>query len=117
MIYISNWEISVSFALKYYSGMGFCTLTPGESSIAYKLLSKSENKFNVASDETMIIGQHQQLFDSDYLPEDSVYQNEAHIEFSLLADIDPIKHLFPKVIISYVGRCLYPFQASKYGQS
>ena len=77
-------------------GMGFCTLTPGESSIAYKLLSESRNKFGVASDEAMIIGQHQQLFDSAYLPEDSVYQNEAHIEFSLLADIAPIRHLFPK---------------------
>ncbi|MDD5504803.1 MAG: hypothetical protein PHV77_05810 [Candidatus Omnitrophica bacterium] len=77
-------------------GMGFCTLTPGESSIAYKLLSQSEIKFNVASDETMIVGQHQQLFDSAHLPEDNVYQNEAHIEFSLLADIAPIKHLFPK---------------------
>lgn len=77
-------------------GMGFCTLTPGESSIAYKLLSQSNNKFSVISEENMIIGQHQQLFDSAYLPNNNAYQNEAHIEFSLLADIAPIRHLFPK---------------------
>jgi len=77
-------------------GMGFCTLTPGESSIAHKLLTKSSNKFAVTSGENMIIGQHQQLFESDYLSDNKSYQNEAHIEFTLLADRAPIKHLFPK---------------------
>ena len=77
-------------------GMGFCTLTPGESSIAIRLLSESAKKFDMSSDETMIIGQNQQIFSADYLPDDKKYQNEAHLEFSLLADIEPFKHLFPK---------------------
>lgn len=77
-------------------GMGFCTLTPGESSIAIKLLSESTDEFSIKSNENIVIGQNQQLFDSHYLPEDNAYQNEAHLEFCLLADIEPIKHLFPK---------------------
>ena len=77
-------------------GMGFCTLTPGESSIALQLLLKSHKYLEVASNETMIIGPVRRAFDSQLLPASNDYQNEAHLEFSMLADLEPFKHLFPK---------------------
>jgi hypothetical protein len=75
-------------------GMSFCTLTPGETQTALDLAKKSNKYFNAACNEEMIIGANQQLFESRFIDENS-YQNEAHLEFSLLADLDRIRHLLP----------------------
>jgi len=75
-------------------GMSFCTLTPGESQISLDLAKRSNKYFNTACDENMIIGASQTLFDSRFLDENS-FQNEAHLEFSLLADLERIRHLLP----------------------
>jgi hypothetical protein len=75
-------------------GMSFCTLTPGETQISVDLEKKSDKYFDVACNEEMIVGVNQQLFESRFIDENS-YQNEAHLEFSLLADLDHIKHLLP----------------------
>jgi hypothetical protein len=75
-------------------GMSFCTLTPGEAQISLDLAKRSKKYFNAACDENMIIGASQTLFDSRLIDESS-YQNEAHLEFSLLADLERIRHLLP----------------------
>lgn len=74
-------------------GMSFCTLTPGETQTSLDLVKKSEKFFNKACNEEMIIGANQQLFKPQFLDKSS-YQNEAHLEFSLLADLGRIEHLF-----------------------
>jgi hypothetical protein len=75
-------------------GMSFCTLTPGETQTSLDLVRRSEKYFNVACNENMIIGVNQQLFESQFIDKNS-YQNEAHLEFSLLADLERIRHLLP----------------------
>ncbi len=75
-------------------GMSFCTLTPGETQTSLDLVRKSEKYFGVDCNEEMIVGINQQLFESRFIDENS-YQNEAHLEFSLLADLDRIKKLLP----------------------
>jgi len=74
--------------------MSFCTLTPGETQTSLELMSRSEEHFNVPSTENMIIGDSQQLFESRFIDEEH-YQNEAHLEFSLLVDLDRIRQLLP----------------------
>lgn len=75
-------------------GMSFCTLTPGETQASLDLVKKSEKYFSFACNEKMIIGANQQLFESQFLDENS-YQNEAHLEFSVLADLNLIRKLLP----------------------
>lgn len=75
-------------------GMSFCTLTPGEVQISLDLVKKSKEYFNTDGNENMIIGVRQTLFDSRFIDENS-YQNEAQLEFTLLADLKRIKHLLP----------------------
>lgn len=76
-------------------GMSFCTLTPGEAQISLDLAKRSTKYFDAVCDENMIIGASQTLFDSRLIDENS-YQNEAHLEFSLLADLEKIGHLLPR---------------------
>jgi hypothetical protein len=75
-------------------GMGFCTITPGEVAVALDLLSKSKVVFGANSTELMNIGAVQKSFDSKFLSVDNNYQNEAHLEFSILADLDRFSNLF-----------------------
>jgi hypothetical protein len=75
-------------------GMSFCTLTPGETQTSLDLIRRSDKYFDVTCNEEMIIGVKQQLFESRLIDENS-YQNEAHLEFSLLADLDRIRQLLP----------------------
>lgn len=74
--------------------MSFCTLTPGETQTSIELVRKSMKYFNLICEEEMNIGINQQLFESRFIDENS-YHNEAHLEFSLLADINRIRHLLP----------------------
>lgn len=75
-------------------GMSFCTLTPGETQVALDLVKQSKTYFEVKCDDNMIVGINQTLFDSQFIDK-SEYQNEAHLEFSLVADLDRIRHLLP----------------------
>lgn len=75
-------------------GMSFCTLTPGETQTLLGLVGKSEEYLNVLCNENMIIGVNQQLFESRFIDE-NLYQNEAHLEFSLLSDLERIRQLLP----------------------
>jgi hypothetical protein len=74
-------------------GMSFCTLTPGETEIALSLIKKSNKNFKDVWNENITINEKQTLFYTELL-ENSTYQNEAHLEFSLLANLPAISHLF-----------------------
>ena len=73
-------------------GMSFCTLTPGETDAAIKLCRESSLKHGLASSESLAIGDDNTLFNPGLL-DLSGFINEAHLEFTLLADIEPLKHL------------------------
>ena len=71
-------------------GMSFCTLTPGETEVALSLLRVSKRRFKFDSKEHMEIEGDKTLFQSNLL-EYGNYINEAHLEFTLLADIKPFQ--------------------------
>jgi hypothetical protein len=71
-------------------GMSFCTLTPGETDIARKLCYNSCLHHEITSTENMVLGKESMLFNPNLL-ELNGFINEAHLEFSLLADIEPLK--------------------------
>lgn len=74
-------------------GMSFCTLTPGETETALRLCSSSTEFFSTVSDDDITIGDERTIFTPQLLYTDE-FQNEAHIEFSLLADLSKIYNLF-----------------------
>lgn len=74
-------------------GMSFCTLTPGETNIALELMKNSSISFEDNYNEEQSIGENQTLFEPSLLDYQN-YINEAHMEFTLLADLEPIRHLF-----------------------
>lgn len=73
-------------------GMSFCTLTPGETAVALELIKKSKKTFKNEYEIGLTQGKNQTLFYSALLSYDS-FQNEAHIEFTLLSDLAPIQEL------------------------
>ncbi|OQC43839.1 MAG: hypothetical protein BWX59_02255 [Bacteroidetes bacterium ADurb.Bin028] len=75
-------------------GMGFCTLTPGETEIALDLLNRSEKKFNIKNDENIGIGEKKTLFSSDLI-QLSQFINEANLEFNILTNLKFISELIP----------------------
>ena len=73
-------------------GMSFCTLTPGETDIALKLCCESSEIHKSISTEDISLGAEKVMFNPELL-EWNGFINEAHLEFTLLADIEPLKHL------------------------
>jgi hypothetical protein len=73
-------------------GMSFCTLTPGETETALELCRQSPNTHDCTTGEDIILGADRTLFNPELL-ELSDFINEAHLEFTLLADIEPLRHL------------------------
>ncbi len=74
-------------------GMGFCTLTPGEVDIALSLIDNSEKHFPVHSDEEIFLCETPIPFRKGYgiqnlknAMESSAFVNEAHLEFSVIAN-------------------------------
>jgi hypothetical protein len=74
-------------------GMSFCTLTPGETEVALELCRDSKNTNTLLTREDISIGAEKVLFNPDLL-EIGSFINEAHMEFSLLADLEPLRHLY-----------------------
>ncbi|HOI24124.1 MAG TPA: hypothetical protein PK581_00820 [Caldisericia bacterium] len=75
-------------------GMGFCTLTPGETKIAIDLFASSEKRFSNLCQESMIQGEEKTIFHTDMIDLTSII-NEANLEYSLIADLQPISKLLP----------------------
>jgi len=73
-------------------GMSFCTLTPGETNSALQLCKESKYSYEDDNAEENSIGTRKVIFKPELLEWDG-FINEAHLEFSLLANIEPLKHL------------------------
>ncbi len=69
--------------------MSFCPLTPGETSIALDLIENSDNCLANDSFEDLYPGENQTFFNPDLLTYND-FQNEAHLEFTLLANLKPL---------------------------
>lgn len=66
-------------------GMGFCTLTPGETKIALNLIGKSKNRIDYSLSPVCASG-GKRLFSEELI--DPNYMNESELEFNLLANFD-----------------------------
>lgn len=94
-LYFELGQFSYPLPSNTIQGMGFCTLTPGETDIALKLLKSSSETFNLSNSENISLGTPQTLFNVSLIKV-TAYISEAHFEFSLLADLQPIRHLIGK---------------------
>ncbi|MEX1376691.1 MAG: hypothetical protein AB1Z23_04345 [Eubacteriales bacterium] len=72
-------------------GMSFCTLTPGETEVALEQIEKNGKQILLESNENMALDNDVTIFNKEYL--DNEYINEAHLEFSILADLSPLFNL------------------------
>lgn len=71
-------------------GMSFCTLTPGETETALNLCKNSDGSYFTDNNETMAVGTDKVLFNPEMMDWNS-YISESHLEFTLLANIEPLK--------------------------
>jgi hypothetical protein len=72
-------------------GVSFCTLTPGETNILKELITTSDNKIDYKHCDNINIKEIQTLFSSDLIDFSNKFVNEAQIEFSILATMNPLK--------------------------
>lgn len=70
-------------------GMGFCTLTPGEVDTLNTLLSSSNNRIEFEGEGEIDKTGDGKLFNSDLISVNDDLVNEAQLEFSILASIEP----------------------------
>ncbi len=70
--------------------MSFCTLTPAETILATHLIRNSKNMHNIKASEGLRGNYSQNLFKKEFLQYNN-HINEAHIEFTLLADLSALK--------------------------
>lgn len=67
-------------------GMGFCTLTPGETNIIKNLIINSKNKIDYSNSKISNTLNDKTLFTDDVIDQNII--NEAELEFNLLAAFD-----------------------------
>lgn len=70
-------------------GMGFCTLTPGEVKTLNELISKSENKIEFEGMGEINKQGEETVFDDELVSLDEKLVNEAQLEFTILASLEP----------------------------
>lgn len=70
-------------------GMGFCTLTPGEVSTLYRLISQSNQRIDFEGEGEVDKTGEGALFDSDLVSVDDDLVNEAQLEFTILSSLEP----------------------------
>lgn len=70
-------------------GMGFCTLTPGEVSALIELIKKSDKQIDFTECENIQKQGKEQLFDPDLVDIKDNFINEAQLEFTILASLEP----------------------------
>lgn len=70
-------------------GMGFCTLTPGEASALIELVEKSDKKIDYTECEDIQKYGDEKIFDSDLVDIKDTFINEAQLEFTILASLNP----------------------------
>ena len=70
-------------------GMGFCTLTPGEVKTLNLLIAKSEKKIDFEGLGEIDKQGKETVFDDDLVSLDEGLVNEAQLEFTILASLEP----------------------------
>lgn len=70
-------------------GMGFCTLTPGEVKTLNILIAKSEKKIDFEGLGEIDKQGKETVFDDDLVSLDEGLVNEAQLEFTILASLEP----------------------------
>lgn len=70
-------------------GMGFCTLTPGEVKTLNILIAKSEKKIDFEGLGEIDKHGKETVFDDDLVSLDEGLVNEAQLEFTILASLEP----------------------------
>jgi len=93
--------------------MGFCTLTPGEVKTLNELISKSNNKIDFEGLGEVDKQGQETVFDDGLVSLDEDLVNEAQLEFTILASLEP----FADFLIDDYVLCrqvpLSPFKPSK----
>lgn len=70
-------------------GMGFCTLTPGESATLRRLINASNKSIDFTECDNIEKQGSEQLFDSNLVDIKDDFINEAQLEFTILASLKP----------------------------
>ena len=71
-------------------GMGFCTLTPGEVTVLKDLIKKHGEQIDFSKCEDINKQGDEKLFDKSLVGIKDNFINEAQLEFTILASLDPI---------------------------
>jgi hypothetical protein len=70
-------------------GMGFCTLTPGEVTTLYTLISNSDQRIKFEEEGEVDKTGEGTLFESNLVSVNDELVNEAQLEFTILSSIEP----------------------------
>jgi hypothetical protein len=69
--------------------MGFCTLTPGEVTTLYTLISNSDQRIKFEGEGEVNKTGEDRLFESNLVSVDDELVNEAQLEFTILSSLEP----------------------------
>lgn len=91
-LYFALGQFSYPLPSNTIQGMSFCPLTPGETSIALDMIKNSNDRIGTHTLLDIQPSGNETCFRTDLLSYDH-FQNEAHIEFTFLADLKPLRHI------------------------
>ena len=75
-------------------GMGFCTLTPGETATIMELIQKTDLKVNYSVCDNINRCDTATLFNEELVSIHDSFINEAQLEFTILSSLSPFEKLF-----------------------